>query len=237
MNNKTYTLTKSKYIKGLQCEKALWLDTYARNKGMFTSETNAKLDAGKDFEAKFKATFPTGINLKAKSGLTINNYPTETTSLLQKEEITIFEAGFLHEKTLVLTDVLQKISEAVTIYEIKNSTRLTNVILQDLSVQYYVVSAVLGKKLKSFKVVLNNGKTLNSFSKLFWSSQKVRNKNFMIIDMTDVLQNNQEKVRVNLEKFQQIVSNKYKCPEKEIGEHCKYPHNCEFQEFCKRDEL
>jgi len=217
--NKHYTLTKTKYIKGIQCEKALWLDTYCRSRGKITDRKQESFNAGKAFEIYFKAkpTFIENIDLKAKFDKKFSEYAPATISLLQeKEDITIFEAGFIYEKTLVLTDVLQKKDGNITIFEVKNSEKLTNVILQDLSVQYYIVHAVLGSDLQSFNVVLND------------------NENFKIVDITDVLKHNEGKVCENIKKFNKVVSNT-QCPEIIIGEHCNYPYECEFQIFCKKN--
>ena len=215
--SKTYTLTKTKYIKGLQCTKALWLDTYDKKEGIVTERKQVSFDAGKIFEARFKATFVGGLDLKIKLNKRISEYVPMTISLLQENEVvTIFEAGFIYEKTLVLIDVLQKLNGSITIFEVKNSKKLTNVILQDLSVQYYIVHAVLGDNLQSFNVVLNDG-----------------NDTFMIVDVTDVLKHNEEKVRENINDFNKIISDT-QCPKIVIGEHCNYPYECEFQLFCKK---
>jgi hypothetical protein len=154
-----YLLTKSKYIKGLQCKKALYLDTYKRNLGVYSQDTLNKFKQGRSFEANFKAKFAKGIALDKQLEWEMDKYPPTTKKLLaENQTIAIFEAGFIHNDTLVLTDVLVKNEDqTITIYEVKNMCKLTDVVLQDMSVQYYVCQSNLGN-IQSFNVVLNDGK-------------------------------------------------------------------------------
>ncbi|MDD2204338.1 MAG: hypothetical protein PHU62_00930 [Bacteroidales bacterium] len=135
-----YQLTKSKYIRGLQCDKALYLNEYKKHEGIISAETRKKFDKGREFEASFKNTFADGIALDKKYGGQMSKYVSFTKKILkQDDEAVLFEAGFVYNEILVLTDVLQKRQDgSVVIYEIKNSTELTDVIRADLSIQYYV---------------------------------------------------------------------------------------------------
>ena len=61
--SKTYLLTKSKYIRGLQCLKALYFDVYSPKLARYSPETLALFKGGREFEATYKATYPNGIAL------------------------------------------------------------------------------------------------------------------------------------------------------------------------------
>ena len=212
----TYTLTKTKYIKGLKCIKALWLDTYARKEAIVSPETQAKFGAGRSFEAKFKATFPNSVDLMENLGKKISEYVPATAKLLHDNDVvTIFEAAFIFEKTLVLTDVLQKQRDCITIFEVKNNSKLKNVFLQDLFVQYFVTHSVLGDRLQSFNIVLNGDDS-----------------DFKILDVTDVLKHNKETVLENINVFNTVISNTT-CPKIKMDVHCNSPYECEFQLYCK----
>jgi hypothetical protein len=213
-----YLLTKSKYIKGLQCKKALYLDTYKRNLGVFSPETLNKFKQGRAFEANFKAKFTNGIALDKQLGWAMDKYPSTTKKILaENREIAIFEAGFIHNETLVLTDVLVKNKDqSITIYEIKNMSKLTDVVLQDMSVQYYVCQSNLGN-IQSFNIVLNDGKD-----------------DFVVMDVTDELQRNRDFVIEHIADLKKVLqSGEPKIP---VGEQCNFPYECEFKAYCRGDK-
>ena len=58
-----HLLSKSKYIRGLQCERALWLDVHEPRLARYTAEQMRRFDRGRDFEYAFKSRFPDGIAL------------------------------------------------------------------------------------------------------------------------------------------------------------------------------
>jgi hypothetical protein len=208
-----YRLTKSKYIKGLQCPKALYLDTYKNYLSKISEETKTKFKQGRNFEAKFKSDFPDGVALDKQLGRQINKYSSTTKLLLDNDSVTIFEAGFIYDETLVLTDVVSKDETGTTVYEIKNALNLTDVIFQDMSVQYFVCKSNLGS-IKSFNVVLNDG-----------------NDGFKIIDVTDKLRDNEEFVRQKISDFKKILQLTDE-PQISTGKQCDFPYECEFKHYC-----
>ena len=77
-----HLLSKSKYIRGLQCERALWLDVYQPRLARYTAEQMRRFDRGRDFEYAFKARFPDAIDLSAELGRKVDAYPERTAQLL-----------------------------------------------------------------------------------------------------------------------------------------------------------
>lgn len=78
----THLLSKSKYIRGLQCERALWLDVHEPRLARYTAEQMRRFDRGRDFEYAFKSRFPDGIDLSAELKRNVNLYPARTAQLL-----------------------------------------------------------------------------------------------------------------------------------------------------------
>ena len=77
-----HLLSKSKYIRGLQCDRALWLDVFNPRLARYTAEQMRRFDRGRDFEYAFKATFPDGIDLSAELHRNVDAYPARTAELL-----------------------------------------------------------------------------------------------------------------------------------------------------------
>ena len=218
MQQTEYILTKSTYVKGLQCIRSLYLNKHCKHLSTpFSKERLASFERGRMFEKKFKAQFRSAVDIDEKLGNKIHQYPVFTENLLDKnKEITLFEAGFIHNDVLVLTDVLKKnIDDSYTIYEVKNSTELKDVHISDLSVQYFVCKNKLGN-IRDFNLVIND------------------NENFKIINLTQQLQNNIPFVKENISKFKNILAQS-EAPIIEMGNHCDLPYECEFREYCGKN--
>ena len=80
----SHLLSKSKYIRGLQCDRALWLDVFNPRLARYTAEQMRRFDRGRDFEYAFKATFPDGIDLSAELKRNVDAYPARTAELLDR---------------------------------------------------------------------------------------------------------------------------------------------------------
>ena len=77
-----HLLSKSKYIRGLQCDRALWLDVHNPRLAKYTREQMQRFDRGHEFEYAFKATFPYGIDISAELKRNVDAYPERTAELL-----------------------------------------------------------------------------------------------------------------------------------------------------------
>ncbi len=80
----SHLLSKSKYIRGLQCDRALWLDVHNPRLAKYTREQMQRFDRGREFEYAFKATFPDGIDISAELKRNVDAYPERTAQLLDR---------------------------------------------------------------------------------------------------------------------------------------------------------
>ncbi len=90
---KSPSLSKSRYIRGLQCPKALYLDTFRAELARYSSETRAKFAAGNDFELQVKEALAMRYkeaahvaDLRKVAGGNRTRYPEATAKLLQEHE-------------------------------------------------------------------------------------------------------------------------------------------------------
>lgn len=220
---KDYILSKSTYIRGLQCYKSLYLNKhFPKLRTPPSKETMILFGKGRDFEAKFKATFEKALDVKAFLGNSFDDYPFFTESLLNQSfdfesgehETVLFEAGFIFNEILVLTDVLKQNADgSFSIFEVKLSTEMNNTILSDLSIQYYVCKSKL-KNIKDFNVVL-----------------RTADDNFNVIDFKDALEENITVVEENI-KIMKTILNKVHEPKIDMGQHCEKPYQCDYKEYC-----
>jgi len=220
-NHIPHLLSKSTYIRGLQCEKALYLNKFhPAFKTPTSPRTQVLFDAGRSFEDRFRSSFINAIDVKKIFKNNFHLYSAYTKALVAKgEDITIFEAAFVYDEVLVLTDVLQQESgNSFTIYEVKNSRSLTEVIMNDAAVQYYVCKSVL-KSIKAFNIVLATS-----------------DGGFEIIDVTAKLEEKMANIPTNIEKLKLVLKDK-KAPCVAMGAHCNKPYTCEFIAHCSKEEM
>lgn len=214
---RSYQLTKSKFILGQQCEKALYLNVYFPKLAYYPPETLARFKAGRDFEAKVKSLFPEGIDVSKALGWKMDQYPVYTAQLLrQPGEINIYEAGFLYNGVLVLADVLHRDGDGnISIYEIKNSLSMRDVFVSDVGIQHYVISHCID--IGSFSVVYKDG-----------------NDNPLYEDMLASAREAEPAISAQVEHFKEVLQGFM--PLTEEGDHCHIPYDCPFLRHCGRNK-
>ena len=220
-----HLLSKSKYIRGLQCERALWLDVHEPRLARYTAEQMRRFDRGRDFEYAFKSTFPDGIDLSAELGRNVDAYPAHTAELLDKGDgVSLFEAGFLYDDVLVLADVVcQREDGSLDIYEVKSGTTLSETYRRDAALQHYVISHC--RRIHSFSIVYNGVDGENGAN-----GQDGR---FAIVDLTAELAAEGDRIAANIAGMKTIVRATAE-PDTPTGQHCLTPYACPYQHHCQQ---
>ncbi len=176
-----YLLTKSKYIRGLQCDRALWLDVFNPKLARYTAEQMRRFDHGREFEYAFKDTFPDGIDISAQLKRNTSAYPALTAQLLDNNgTVDLFEAGFQYDDVLVLADVVHRRPDgSLDIYEVKSGSTLSETYRRDAALQHYVISHC--RQINTFSIVHANAPSDNSDHSDYSDNSDNR---FAIIDLT-----------------------------------------------------
>ena len=215
----SYLLTKSKYIRGLQCDRALWLDVYNPKLARYTAEQMRRFDHGREFEYAFKDTFPDGIDISAELKRNTDAYPIMTAQLLnQEEEVNLFEAGFLYNDVLVLADVVHRRPDGtLDIYEVKSGSTLSETYKRDAALQHYVIAHCW--EVNKFCVVYNGMSDLSDLSD-----------NFKVVDLTDELAAQHSEIEKNIAIMKDILQHGE--PATPTGQHCLEPYACPYQHYC-----
>lgn len=215
----SYLLTKSKYIRGLQCDRALWLDVYNPKLARYTAEQMRCFDRGREFEYAFKDTFPDGIDISAELKRNTDAYPILTAQLLnQEEEVNLFEAGFLYNDVLVLADVVHRRPDGtLDIYEVKSGSTLSETYKRDAALQHYVIAHCW--EVNKFCVVYNGMSDLSD-----------RSDNFKVVDLTDELAAQHSEIENNIALMKEILQHGE--PATPTGQHCLEPYACPYQHYC-----
>ena len=219
----SYLLTKSKYIHGLQCDRALWLDVFNPKLARYSAEQMRRFDHGREFEHSFKDTFPNGIDISAELKRNTEAYPALTAQLLDKEEETdLFEAGFLYNEVLVLADVVhRRLDGSLDVYEVKSGSTLSDTYRRDAAIQHYVISHC--HPIHSFNIVHNTPSEKSDNS-------ENSDKRFAIINLTEELQAQHSEIENNIALMKEILCHGE--PATPTGQHCLTPYACPYQHYC-----
>ena len=211
----SHLLSKSKYIRGLQCDRALWLDVFNPRLARYTAEQMRRFDRGRDFEYAFKATFPDGIDLSAELKRNVDAYPARTAELLDKGDgVALFEAGFLYDDVLVLADVVQQREDGtLDIYEVKSGTALSETYRRDAALQHYVISHC--REINTFSIVYANP-----------------DGGFIKEELSAALQEQHEEIEQNIAAMKAIALATNE-PDTPTGAHCLEPYGCPYQTHCQ----
>lgn len=133
-------LSKSLYIKGLQCHKALWLHKNRPDLKIKPSAAQqAVFDSGTDVGILAQRLFPGGV-LVPYDGLSPAEQLAMTAAALDRGETTIYEATFSFDNVFVKVDILHRGENGWEIYEVKSSTECKEVYLNDIALQQYVLA-------------------------------------------------------------------------------------------------
>lgn len=149
-------LSKSLFMRGLQCHKSLYLRKYHPElQDPISEEKEALFQTGFEVGKYAQQLFPGGVEIPYEE----NSYDAQiqkTQDEIRKGTKTIYEAAFSYDDVFVKVDILHKDDEGWNIVEVKSSTKLKDVYLDDAAVQYYVLTGTGLPVSKVFLAHLNN---------------------------------------------------------------------------------
>ena len=219
-----YQLSKSTFIRGLQCEKSLYLYKKHYNLKDPTSPfLQAIFDQGNSVGVLAQSLFPGGVDASSENHFKIFESVEKTKTFLDKDEKIIYEATFMHNGVIAALDILVKDHEGWKAYEVKSSTSVTDTYVKDAAIQFYsIVNS--GIDLKDISIVHINNQYLRKeelkIDELF-SIESVKDR---VLEYIPTIPNQISKLK--------SVINRDKQPEIEIGTHCSKPYDCDFKGTC-----
>lgn len=215
-------LSKTLYMKGLQCHKALWLQKYRPELKEGVSESQqAIFDSGTDVGVLAQQLFPSGVEVPY-GGLSPAEQVAMTKDLIVGGSTTIYEAAFSFNNIFVKVDILHFGDNGWELYEVKSSTGLKDQYLDDIAIQYHVLTGCGINLYKAALVYINN--------KYVRQGDIDVSKLFTIMDLTEDIRALQSVVGVNLTVLREMLN--ADMPVIDIGPHCSTPYDCSFGQQC-----
>ena len=218
-------LSKSLFIKGLQCHKMLFLQKHNPElKDEISDSQEAIFAGGRDVGILAWELFPGGVEIPYE-GLSHQEQLDLTQQKINEGQKTIYEATFSQHGVFVKVDILHKGKTGWNIYEVKASTKVKDVHIDDVSVQYYVVSGTGLPVSRAYAVHINN--------KYVRKGDIEVDKLFSKEDLTEDVIEKQLAVKKEIKKQKQMLQDKE--PIISIGPHCDNPYTCDFHGHCWAD--
>ena len=216
-------LSKSKYCRGIQCKKMLWLEKY---KPELKEETNndSILENGNFIHEIAKYIFGNHINIDFNTDL--NEMISNTYSTIDSyKDVVITEASFNYNNNFCSVDILKKNNNTYEMYEVKGSTKEKDIYIKDISYQYYVLTSLGLKVSKCFLVHLNSDYVRHGDLDL--------DKLFIKQDVTEEIISLQDEVKDNIKDINKYMEN-IEEPVDDIDIKCFNPYQCPFFKYCSK---
>ena len=217
-------LSKSKYCRAKQCDKILWLD---KNKPDVAVQTTSDsiFKTGIKVGELAKKYFGEFINIEYNHG-DLSRMIVETEAYLQNVPNVITEASFNYKNNFCSVDILKNDIDGLEIYEVKSTTEVKDINLDDVAYQVYVLNG-LGYKIKSVNIMFLNDKYLRQ-------GKLDLNQLFNIQDVTNVAFSKQEEIQRKILEINEYMQCQEE-PNRKIGMQCFKPYPCAYWNYCTRN--
>ncbi|MBO5848694.1 MAG: hypothetical protein J6R17_05740 [Bacteroidales bacterium] len=220
-----HILSKSTYIKGEQCPKALYMykkHPYLRDK--LSLEKRAKFKRGTDVGILARSYFPGGVNMTPTTPSLFGKMFEKTMQNLNDPNVNVmYEAIFIHNDTLIMLDILVRDGDKWRAIEVKSSMSLNETYYHDASLQYYV--------LKGCKVPISDIELMYINSDYERKGDIDVKQLFVFKSVKDFAENELENIDKKVNELKDVV-NLSNAPKINIGTQCFTPYTCEFRGHC-----
>jgi hypothetical protein len=220
------TISKSQYLKGLQCPRALWLHRNRKDLAQEVSEgTQFIFDTGHEVGVLAQQYFGEGIEI-TEPYYKIDQAIRSTHQAVKQGKDLIFEATACAENgAYSRIDILKKVdgSGAWDLIEVKSSTGVKDYHIDDMALQRHAFTGAGYRIRKSILMHINN-----SYVR---SGQLDLQGLFTLEDCTEMVEDRLAEVGSKVEELIKVINSRNE-PGVEIGGHCTNPFECDFTSYC-----
>ena len=215
------TLSKSQYIRGLQCHKSLWLYKHRPElRETPDAQQESLFETGYQVGDLAKELFPGGAEIEFDAD-NFDGMIQKTKKLIANGTEVIYEATFKENGIFAMADILVKNGSTWDMYEVKASTSVKEYHLNGAAIQWYALPKALQLG-RAYIVHIDNSYVREGELDI--------NKLFAIEDITDEVLNRQEDIPMQLSQMEAMLQEEI--PDIDIGTHCFDPRSCDFMSYC-----
>jgi hypothetical protein len=220
-------LTKSAFLRGLQCVKALYLERYRSELAQPADpEAQARMAAGQEVGKLAQGLFPGGTSCGPNAAFTTAEALTRTQQALQLGAEILYEPTFIAENLQIRADIMLRRHGGWQLFEVKSVTAIKEQHLWDVAFQVYVLR-MAGIYLEGAWFVFLNSEYVRQGElelKRLFRRESVEERIQMYLDQ----------IPAQLEILQGALQSGT-IPQVAIGPHCSDPVECPFHDVCWKD--
>lgn len=217
------TISKSRFISGVQCHKKIWFDYFRRDLKLPTDPGTQRIfDLGHEIGRLACNVFPNGKDATPEQFFDLKPAAEKTRQWINENVETIYEATFIAENSSAMLDILHRKDGQLWAIEVKNSTSAKEYHFQDAALQYHVMTKAGFEPDCFFLMYINNQ---------YKRDGEISDDLFTLEDITAQIKAKQQWVSENLEYLLSILQSDVE-PEVSIGGHCGSPFTCDYQHHC-----
>ena len=221
-----HRISKSQYLKGVQCPKALWLYRHRPDLAPEISEGQQYIfNTGNEVGKLAQKYFKDGVEIEEEY-YKIDQAIDSTKKAVSQGKDIIFEATAASgDGAFSRIDILEKVNgtDDWDLIEVKSSTEVKDYHIDDIALQRYAFSEAGYNIRKSILMHLNNNYVR--------SGELDTNKLFTLEDCTELIIDKMIEVKGQLRNLITMLNLKNE-PKIEIGDQCKDPFECDYIPYC-----
>lgn len=215
-------LSKSNYVLGLRCAKALYLTKHSPHLATpLSPETRRLMQQGNEVGEVARDLVPGGVLLRW-GGRDYERLAAETAFAMDESDV-LYEGTFYFDQLLARTDILRRSGAGWRMLEVKSGSSVKDNYLEDAGYQLYVLRAA--------------GVNVSGVDLIHLDTSYVRgaelelDKLFAVVDVTDEADQRAAVVEKAVENLRTMLRSEHE-PNCRIGTHCLSPHECPFYAHC-----
>ena len=214
-------LSKSRYTEGVTCGKKLWLSCYKKKEAEDMGNESV-LENGNKVGDLARSLF--GDYILIEFNPNFQEMLEDTKKHLKDKPNIICEASFSYDNNFCSVDILKNDTDGVEIYEVKSSTDINDIYIDDISYQTWVLKKSGLNVKKSYLVYINNNYIKNGKFNI--------HEFFKIEDVSSRI--NLNKVEKNIKELKKIINTKEE-PNIDLSLSCHKPYDCPFFKYCTKN--
>lgn len=216
-------LSKSRYCKGVQCPKILWMDKHMPEEAVDTAP-EAILANGTKVGELARGYF--GDYSEVEYSDDKKAMCQRTQELIAAGAETIAEASFSVDGLYCAVDILRRNGDGWDIVEVKSSTEVKAIYVDDMAFQNYVLTRCGLNVKRIFNMHIDN-------TYVFHGSLDIQGL-FAVENYTDACKSRYDEVANNVVAFR-AYAEQVEEPEQKIGVYCWDPYECAYCQHCWKD--
>ena len=220
MSAKSFRLSKSSYVAGLQCTKQLWWRMHEPEAPELVPDESLKaiFEQGREVGTRARGFVPGGV-LTGGPEMHVAERVEATHRIMKSGAAVLYEAAVEHDGVVVIVDILEHDRKMWTLTEVKSTTSVKDEHIPDVAVQTFVMRGAGHEVRRADLMHLNRECRSPDLGNLF-----VRE------NITARVEGALGSVPGRLAVFRAALAGPL--PEVAIGGHCSTPHDCPFMNRC-----